>query len=135
MEKGRIINLSRKDYYVKSGDSIYVCQARGKFYQDKISLVVGDIVEFDVLSNNQGYIQKLLPRKNQLLRPSISNVDQALIVISVESPKFSTSVLDKLILLIQYNNIEPIICISKMDLLKNNKQKIKKTIKYYKKKR
>ena len=77
---------------------------------------------------------EILERKNELERPSISNIDQAVIVTSVKIPDFSTNLLDKLINIIEFNNIKPIICITKMDLLTNEEQQeINNYIKYYKK--
>ena len=89
-----------------------VCKARGKFRNLGITPLVGDCVEVE-----DNYILNILSRKNELIRPSISNIDQAVIVMSTTIPAFSTDLLDKLLCIIEYNNIKPIIFISKMDLL------------------
>lgn len=134
MEKGRIIKLSRKSYYVKSNDIVFECHARGKFWNDNITPLVGDFVKFNIIDNSQGYIMEVLPRKNELKRPSISNIDQAIIVMSAIEPEFSTNILDKLLTIIEFNNIKPIICISKVDLInKKEKKELKVYLKYYKK--
>ena len=73
-------------------------------------------MEFQSGSHNDGYLLKILERKNVLKRPPVANVDQALLVFSRKEPDFSTTLLDKFLLLIEYYDIEPIIVISKMDL-------------------
>ena len=127
--QGKIVKQISNDYTVKVNDEFIVCKARGKFRNLGITPLVGDNVEFE---NN--YILNILPRKNELVRPSISNVDQAVIVMSTHIPAFSTDLLDKLLCIIEYNNIKPIIYISKLDLLNDNEiDNINKYINYYKK--
>ncbi len=116
MEKGRIIKALAGFYYIDDGKDIHQCRARGKFRKDAIKPVVGDFVEFQRGNHDDGYLLNILNRKNVLKRPPIANVDQALLVFSRNEPEFSTTLLDKFLLLIEYNDIEPIIVISKMDL-------------------
>ena len=131
---GRIIKIVSNDYTVKCEDeNIYICKARGVFRNKKITPVVGD---FCIISD-QNYILDILPRKNFLIRPLVSNIDQGLIVTSLKTPMFSTNLLDKLILIMEINKIEPIICITKEDLinvenyLNNNKVPSKKEYSFY----
>ena len=127
---GRIIKQISNDYTVKAIDKEYICKARGKFRNEGITPLVGDIVKFD--ENN--YILEIAKRKNELDRPRISNIDQAVIVTSVKIPDFSSNLLDKLLVIIEYNNIKPIICFTKLDLLNSNElEYIEKIMKYYKK--
>ena len=127
--QGKIVKQISNDYTVKVNDEFIVCKASGKFRNLGITPLVGDNVEFE---NN--YILNILPRKNELVRPSISNVDQAVIVMSTHIPAFSTDLLVKLLCIIEYNNIKPIIYISKLDLLNDNEiDNINKYINYYKK--
>ena len=125
---GRIIKQISNDYTVLA-DKSYICKARGVFRKNSESPLVGDIVEFDYLKK---IILKIKPRVNYLIRPAFSNVDQAIIVTSVKKPDFSTNLLDKLLTIIEYNNIKPIICFTKLDLL-NSKERneINKYINYY----
>ena len=111
---GKIIKQISNDYSVKLENDIIICKARGKFRKLGISPVVGDNVEIDV---NNKYILNILKRKNELLRPTISNVDQALIVVSTYIPNFSSELLDKMLCIIEYNSIKPIICFTKLDML------------------
>ncbi|MEE3343128.1 MAG: ribosome small subunit-dependent GTPase A [Bacilli bacterium] len=129
--EGTIIKNISNDYTVQSNNNIYICKARGKFKKDKIVPKVGDKVTFDEKNN---YILKIHKRKNSLIRPNVANVDQALVVTSVKQPNLDTNLLDKLLTIISYNNIEPIICFTKLDLLSSNElEEINKYIDYYKK--
>lgn len=116
MAEGRIIKALSGFYYVEDNHQIIQCRARGKFRKDDLKPLVGDFVEYEVEGDNDGYIMKLLPRYNTLVRPPICNVDQALIVSSCKEPDFSPILLDKFLLVIEHLGIEPIIIISKMDL-------------------
>lgn len=128
--QGRIIKIISNDYTVYSNNKEYICKCRGLFRNQNIKPVVGDIVEFDEKNN---YILKIITRKNSLIRPLIANVDQALIVSNVK-PSFDTNLLDKLLCIIEFNNIKPIICFTKLDLLNNSElEEINKYIDYYKK--
>lgn len=129
--EGTIIKIVSNLYTVKIDDEIIECRARGKFRNEEITPLVGDLCKIDY---DNKYILEILPRKNYLMRPMISNVDVALIVTSVKEPNLSLNLLDKMISIISINNIKPIICFTKLDLLtKSEKKYIKNIIKYYKK--
>ena len=127
--QGKIIKNISNDYTVLSNNNIYVCKSRGKFRNLKLTPLVGDEVDFDEKNN---YILNIYPRKNELLRPPVSNIDQAVIVTSVAYPNLDLNLLDKLISIIEFHNIKPIICFTKLDLLKTNDE-INVIINYYKK--
>ncbi len=117
MDKGKIIKSLAGFYYVQTEDgSVIACRARGKFRKDEIKPLVGDLVEFDHRTHDEGYIQKILPRKNSLSRPAIANIDQAILVSSIKNPDFSSILLDKFIITMEHNLIKPVICLSKSDL-------------------
>lgn len=126
--EGLIIKNISDLYVVKSNDKIYNCKAKGLFRKKCITPTVGDKVIFD---EGKMVITDILTRKNILVRPPISNVDQAIIVMSVINPTFSTNLVDKFINIIEYNNIKPILCLTKLDLLED-KTSIKKYVDYYK---
>ena len=127
--EGIIVKNISNDYVVLCKNGEYTCKPRGKFRNDKITPLVGDTV---VIDPDNKYILDIKPRKNMLIRPSVANIDQALIVTSVKEPDFSTNLLDKLLVVITYNNIEPIICLTKLDLLNDGELKeTKKYIEYY----
>ena len=128
---GKIIKNISNDYTINSNGKLYICKPRGKFRNDNIIPLVGDIVEFD---ENNNYITYIKPRKNVLIRPSIANIDSAIIVTSVKKPDLDTYLLDKNLTIISYNNIEPIIYFTKLDLL--NKEElidIENIMNYYQK--
>ncbi len=128
--EGQIVKILSNLYTVSSNGKKYECHSRGKFRNDNITPMVGDFVKFDEENN---YILEVLPRKNELVRPLVSNVDQGLIVTSLKSPDFSLNLLDKLLVVMEYHKIKPIICLTKYDLLNSKEKKeIKKYIKYYK---
>ena len=126
--EGRIIKNISNDYVVKIDNKLYTCKPRGKFRISNLTPLVGEIVEID---NNNNYIIDIKKRKNSLIRPSVSNIDKAIIVTSVK-PKLDTNLLDKLLVLTMYNNIEPVICFTKLDLLNLEELKeINSIINYY----
>ena len=119
---GRITRVLSNDYTVRYDDGNEdICKARGVFRNKKISPLVGDIVEVD---NNKKIITDIHKRKNELVRPPVANIDIALIVTSAKEPTFSSNLLDKMIDIIEYNNITPVICISKYDLLDDNHENL-----------
>jgi len=129
--EGQIVKILSNLYTVNSNGRKYECHSRGKFRNENITPIVGDYVKFD---EENKYILEILPRKNALIRPVVSNVSQGLIVTSMKSPDFSLNLLDKLLVVMEYNKIKPIICLTKYDLLNSKEKKeIKKYIKYYKK--
>ena len=103
---GKIIKQISNDYTVKLEDKIIVCKARGKFRKMGITPLVGDNVVVDTENN---YILEILDRKNELERPSVANIDQAVIVTSVRIPDFSSNLLDKLLTVIEFNNVKAFI--------------------------
>lgn len=117
MPKGKIVKAMSGFYYVKSEEGIIQCRGRGLFRNQKISPLVGDNVVYQAENETDGYIMEIDERTNELIRPSIANVDQALLVFSAAEPAFSTTLLDKFLVLIESKGIEPIICVSKIDLL------------------
>lgn len=126
---GKVIKLISNKWTVQVEEHYYECSSIGKFKYLKVSPLVGDVVEIDI---NNKVITKIHPRKNELVRPPIANVDQAIILTSCKEPDFSSNLLDKMLVIIEYNNVKPIICFTKYDLLKDTKE-IDEIINYYKK--
>lgn len=126
---GRIIKCISNDYTVLADDKTYLCKSRGKFRKLQLTPLVGDLVKFD---EQHCYILEILPRKNSLVRPPVANIDQAILITSVKHPDFSSHLLDKLITVVEFNHIKPIICFTKLDLLEEKeKAKMEKIISYY----
>lgn len=127
--EGKIVKIISNLYTVEANNNLYNCRARGKIKYNKLTPLVGDKVLFD---NKEKYILEILPRKNSLDRPSISNIDSAILITSVKKPDLSLNLLDKQITLCVINNIEPIIVFTKLDLLnKKDLKYIKSIMKYY----
>lgn len=127
--EGKIVRIISNLCTVEVGDKLINCKPRGKFYHQKLTPLVGDLVKID---EENAYILDILPRKNHLDRPMIANVDGAIIVTSLKEPNLSLFLLDKLLTLIICNSIKPIICFTKVDLLNGEeKESFKKIYDYY----
>lgn len=125
MEKGFIIKLVAGDYSVICNHQIFLCKARGLFRNQNQSPMVGDEVLFTYdKTTNHSVIHQILPRKNQLLRPPVANIDIALIVMSTIEPSFDAYLVDKLIVQIEMANITPILCISKCEHMNQELQNL-----------
>ena len=112
---GRIVKIVSKEYTVLREDNERkLAILMGKVRQQKTPLA-GDFVEFDEIDGRYT-IQRVMERKNRLIRPAVANVDQALIVMSIKDPDFSTSLIDRLSILIKHEDIEPILVVTKCDL-------------------
>lgn len=117
--KGRIIKGIAGVYTVNTeNDELYYCKAKGIFRKDNIKPVIGDYCLFDIVSqkDREGSITDIIDRKNLLIRPSVANIDMALIVIAIKSPDPNFYMLDKLILHFKQQNIPIVLCFNKEDL-------------------
>ncbi|ADU30805.1 ribosome small subunit-dependent GTPase A [Evansella cellulosilytica] len=133
MAQGRIIKALAGFYYVENEEGIFQCRGRGNFRKRKITPLVGDWVEFEAENKTDGYLLEVNERKNELIRPPISNVDQAILVFSTEEPAFSSLLLDRFLVHVEANQISPIICMSKIDLLEKVKgEEMQQYKSYYK---
>ncbi len=115
--KGLIVKGIAGFYYVKSGETIYRCKARGIFKQQEIRPAVGDRVRFEVIEgNDDNLITEILPRKNCFIRPFVANVDCFAVVTAVSRPAPVTSLIDKLLIMAEQAGTEVVFCINKCDL-------------------
>lgn len=108
---GRIIKGIGGFYYVKAGNEIIECRARGKFRKDMLMPYVGDFVEID-----DGYVMKILPRKNKFIRPPITNIDKLIIVSAADNPKPDFLFIDKMIVTALSCGVDIALCFNKSDL-------------------
>ena len=113
---GIIIKALSGFYYVKSGDKIYTCKARGNFRKSGVSPLVGDRVKISALEDLTGTVDEIEPRKTELLRPPVANIEKLFILSSFENPAPNTLIIDKLTVLARHNGIEPIIVFNKSDM-------------------
>ncbi|HAT53936.1 MAG TPA: ribosome small subunit-dependent GTPase A, partial [Lactobacillus sp.] len=116
--KGQIHQLLAGFYDVQTPDGkLYRTRARGNFRKRKISPMVGDFVSFTAESGSDGYILSIDPRRNTLVRPPVSNVDQAVVVTAAVEPSFSSNLLDRQLVALESQQIKPVIYFTKTDLL------------------
>jgi len=116
MQSGIILKGIGGFYYVEVDDTLYECKARGIFRKNKVVPFVGDHVNISIEQDGTCTIEEILPRKNYLTRPPISNIDQLIIVVSTCDPSPSTLIIDKIISAAEDKGIEPVVVISKTDL-------------------
>lgn len=128
MKKGRITKLIGGLYTVRDEqNNSHELKARGKFRHKKESPKVGDLVKFD-----DDFIMEVLGRKNNLVRPPVCNIDQAILINSAKQPDFSFNLLDRFLLLIEHESITPVIIITKIDLLEEDERReLQDKMKYY----
>ncbi len=116
MKEGRIIRQTGGFYYVSCGDDLYSCRARGLFRKQGITPLVGDLVGIEETEEGQGFVTEILPRKNSLIRPPVANLDLLLLILSIVDPPPNLSVVDKLLAIAEYKNIDVSIVVTKADL-------------------
>lgn len=120
--KGLVIRLVSQFCDVKVNEIIYRCKYRGLMRQKTQQVVVGDYVEIKVIDSieNTGLVLNIYPRKNQLLRPLVSNIDQVIIVSALKSPNFSSFLLNKYLIWIEAHKLDVILVFTKKDLINKN---------------
>ena len=118
--QGKIIKGIAGFYYVyvEEASNIYECKAKGIFRNKKIKPLVGDNVELDVVdeANLKGNISRILPRKNELIRPAFANIDQAMVIFAVKQPDINYNLLDRFLLMMDYQDVPTIVVFNKIDL-------------------
>ena len=117
--QGKIIKGIAGFYYVHVVEfGVYECKAKGVFRKEKIKPLVGDNVEIEVLdeSEKKGNIVKILPRQNELIRPAVANIDQALVVFAVTKPTPHFNLLDRFLVMMERKEIPVVLCFNKKDI-------------------
>ena len=129
--EGVITKILSDKCEIKIKEEVVICGIRGKLKMDKLLPLVGDKV---IIDPKNMVIEKILPRKNELVRPRVSNVTIGLIVQSLKEPELDTNLIDKILVELEFNNIKPIICFTKKDLLnKEEYDNLLPIINYYNK--
>lgn len=131
MPKGIIICTSSNVYQVVENEKVYKCLARGKFKKEKISPLVGDEVEFTITNSEkqEGVIEQILPRKNELKRPKMANLTQLILVVSMKMPSPDLLLLDKQLVFAEFMGLKATIVLNKVDL--EDKEEIDRIAKLY----
>ena len=129
--QGKIVKGISGFYYEHvEGTGIYECKAKGVFRNRKVKPLVGDNVEIVVLDEEKhlGNVEEILPRKNELIRPAVSNIDMALVIFAAAKPDPNFNLLDRFLCMMEYQKVPVTICFNKCDLVseeeKENLQKI-----------
>ncbi|ADL34720.1 ribosome small subunit-dependent GTPase A RsgA [Butyrivibrio proteoclasticus B316] len=123
--KGRILKGIAGFYYVETyEEKVYECKAKGIFRKTNLKPLVGDDVEIDIIDEEKklGNITEIFPRKNQLLRPPVANVDQAVILFAIVKPNPSYNLLDRFLIMMRQQNLPVIICFNKQDIATASEQ-------------
>ena len=118
---GKIVKGIAGFYYVHVVEfGLYECKAKGVFRKEKIKPLVGDNVEIDILDETEkkGNIVEVLERKNELIRPAVANIDQALVVFAVTKPNPHFNLLDRFLIMMESKRIPVILCFNKKDIAK-----------------
>ena len=117
--QGKIVKGIAGFYYVHVVESgLYECKAKGVFRKEKVKPLVGDVVEIDVLDETEkkGNIVDVLERKNELIRPAVANIDQALVVFAITKPKPHFNLLDRFLVMMESKGIPVVLCFNKKDI-------------------
>lgn len=122
MLEGIIIKGVRGFYYVKTEEGVFECRARGLFREENLIPLVGDRVKIQISpEDNTGYIKEIASRKSQLLRPSVANITQVIIVMSIKNPNINLWLLDRFLVMAEYEGLDVHICLNKVDLEREDK--------------
>ena len=126
---GKVLKVTRKTYSVMIDQKIYSCIVRGKIAGEDSeygTVRVGDDVVVEIISENEGAITEILPRRSKLSRTIESrryrehiiatNIDQILIIMSTKNPPFKSGLLDRYLVIAEKNQLKALICINKIDL-------------------
>ncbi len=124
--QGKIIKGISGFYYVYVAETgIYECKAKGIFRNQKVKPLVGDDVEIAVLDEEKrtGNVEKIFPRKTELIRPAVANIDMALLIFAAAKPEPNFNLLDRFLCMMEYQNVPVMICFNKCDLVTEEKRR------------
>lgn len=122
--QGKIIKGIAGFYYIHAENGqVYECKAKGAFRKQKIKPLVGDMVRIAVLdeAGHLGNVEEILPRKNELIRPAVANIDMALVIFAAAKPEPNFNLLDRFLCMMEFQNVPVTICFNKTDLVDEEK--------------
>lgn len=121
--QGKIMKGIAGFYYVYTKQGLVECKARGIFRKEQIKPLVGDLVEVEITEDTEaapempaGNIVEILPRSNELVRPAVANVDQALVIFAIVKPDPNYNLLDRFLINMKKQSLPCVICFNKKDL-------------------
>jgi len=113
---GKIRKAISGFYYVEFEEKVYECRAKGILKKNNITPLVGDWVEFEILAEAEGNVLNVVNRENFLIRPPVANINKVLIVVALKTPEPSLLFIDKQLAFLRKMDLEPVICLNKVDL-------------------
>ncbi len=119
--RGKIVKGISGFYYVHTSESgVYECKAKGVFRNRNIKPLVGDDVEIALTDEKEkkGNVEEILPRRNELIRPAVVNIDLALIIFAAAKPQPNFNLLDRFLVMMEYQQVPVTVCFNKKDLAK-----------------
>lgn len=122
--QGKIIKGIAGFYYIHAENGqMYECKAKGAFRKQKIKPLVGDMVRIAVLDEAEhlGNVEEIMPRKNELIRPAVANIDMALVIFAAAKPEPNFNLLDRFLCMMEFQNVPVTICFNKTDLVDEEK--------------
>lgn len=123
--KGKIVKGIAGFYYIWcENDCLYECKAKGSFRKEGIKPLVGDNVTVQILDEEKrlGNLKEILPRTNELIRPAVANVDQAMVVFAMANPMPNLNLLDRFLIMMEWQGVETMICFSKQDMVSSEEE-------------
>jgi ribosome biogenesis GTPase len=124
--QGKIIKGIAGFYYVfVAGAGVYECKAKGSFRRQQIKPLVGDDAEISVVdeASKIGNVERILPRKSELIRPAVANVDMALVVFAAAKPDPNSNLLDRFLCMMAFQHLPVTICFNKRDLITREEER------------
>lgn len=116
MPIGQVIRSHSNIFYVLVDDREVECRPRGRFRLDRQAVLAGDMVEV-LVEGDEGRIDKVLPRRTELQRPAVANVNQALVVFTIREPEADYPFLDRVLVHIEQVGVDAVILLNKVDML------------------
>lgn len=103
-------------YYVDLDGETVACRGRGKLRHQHVSPLVGDRVEVTLAGDGTGAVEAVLPRRNQLKRPAVANIDQLVILCANVNPVSEPYLIDRVCSMAEGKGCEVVIAVNKCDL-------------------
>jgi len=119
MHEGVVIKAMSNYVQVVVGQTVFLCTLRGRFRKQKHSVMTGDHVKIKISGEAAGVVEEIMPRRNQLVRPVIANVDQVFVVLAVTRPSLNSNLLDRMLVILEEKDLAAVICFNKYDLLES----------------
>lgn len=119
MREGLVLKGYGGFYYIKSGGETWCCRGRGRLRREQ-TILAGDWVLFTPLKEGEGIIESIKPRKNELPRPPVANIDQVIHIVSLAKPVPDLKLLDRSLVLCELKKLDVLICFNKADLIEEN---------------